>query len=311
MGKYVLTLEEQLDHLIADRNLIVENKTEALRTLERVGYYVLIAGYKEPFKNSTTKKYKDGTTFDDIVALYKFDENLREVVLKYILKTEIHLRSLISYYFTQKFGEEQEHYLSSENYTHNSEKRETVERLVDTLEGYAVRKEDYPQIVRCRKESGNVPLWVLVNALGFGTLAKMYSLLTDDLKCKISKHFNKVNERQLEQYLNVLTKFRNVCAHNERLFSFRSSSDIPDTSLHEKFKIKKKGEQYICGKRDLFAVVIALRYFLTDEDFAKFKSALKRVIAHCLNQLHSLSEPELLSFMGFPENWQKINSFKK
>lgn len=310
MSKYVLTLEEQLDHLISDRNLIVKNRQEALRTLERVGYYVLLSGYKEPFKNPTTNKYRNGTTFEDIVTLYKFDENLREVFLKYILKTEIHMRSLISYYFTQKFGEEQEHYLNPESYTRNPELHEQVKRLVDLLDSYT-KKEDYPRIASARMERGNVPLWVLVNALGFGTLAKMYSLLTDDLKCKIAKHFNKVNERQLGQYLNVLTKFRNVCAHNEQLYSFKTCSDIPDTSLHEALGISKKGEQYICGKRDLFSVVIALRYMLADEDFAKFKASLERIIMHCVNGLNSLSRHELYSYMGFPDNWEKTGSIKK
>ena len=68
-------------------------------------------------KNPTTRKYRDGTTFNDIVALYKFDENLRELFLKYILKIERNIRSLLSYYFTEKFGEKQECYLNKANFT--------------------------------------------------------------------------------------------------------------------------------------------------------------------------------------------------
>lgn len=70
-----------------------------------IGYFALIGGYKSPFKNPTTKKYRDGIVFDDIVALYKFDENLRELFLKYILWIERNIRSLLSYYFTEKFGD--------------------------------------------------------------------------------------------------------------------------------------------------------------------------------------------------------------
>ena len=38
--------------------------------LTQIGYFSLIGGYKTPFKKPTTQKYKDGTRFEDIVALY-------------------------------------------------------------------------------------------------------------------------------------------------------------------------------------------------------------------------------------------------
>ena len=59
--------------------------------------------------------------------------------------------------------------------------------------------------------------------------------------------------------MKILTLFRNVCAHNERLFSFRTRIDFPDTVLHAKVKIDKKGNQYLLGKRDLFGLTIAFR----------------------------------------------------
>ena len=37
---------------------------------------------------------------------------------------------------------------------------------------------------------------------------------TPNLQTKVSKNFDKINEKELLQYLQVLTKFRNVCAHN-------------------------------------------------------------------------------------------------
>jgi len=95
--------------------LTISDHDYAKKMLRQIGYFSLIGGYKTPFKNPTTKKYKDGTTLEDIIALYKFDENLRELFLKYILQIERHLRSLLSYYFTDKHGEQQIHYLNPAN----------------------------------------------------------------------------------------------------------------------------------------------------------------------------------------------------
>lgn len=117
MAKSFLTFQAQISFLEQDKNLLVENHTFAEAMLTQIGYFSLIGGYKTPFKNPTTQKYKDGTRFEDIVALYHFDENLRELFLKYILKVERHIRASLSYHFTEKHGESQAMYLNSANYS--------------------------------------------------------------------------------------------------------------------------------------------------------------------------------------------------
>ena len=46
-----------------------------------------------------TRKYKEGTTFEDLVALYEFDEKLRTLIFRYLCHFEQKMRSLISYHF--------------------------------------------------------------------------------------------------------------------------------------------------------------------------------------------------------------------
>lgn len=311
MSKLFLSFEAQIYHLEHNKNLTISNPDYAKRLLQQIGYFGLISGYKTPFKNPTTKKYKDGTTFEDIVALYKLDENLRELFLKYILQIERHMRSLLSYYFTDKHGEQQSHYLNPANYSVDPKHTAGVTKLISMLDDLANRNSDYPYINHQRTTYGNVPLWVLVSGMTFGSLSKFYSFTTQDLKVKVSKNFEKINEKQLEQYLTVITKFRNVCAHNERLYSYKTKNDIPDTPLHQKLSISKNGSQYIYGKRDLFALVIAFRYLLPDQDFKKFKISLSRILNHYLESTGSMTEADLYKYMGFPNNWKKISSYRK
>lgn len=310
MPKQFLSFEEQIEHLELHKNLTIPDKEYALSMLRQIGYFSLISGYKTPFKNPTTKNYRDGTTFEDIVALYRFDENLRELFLKYILQIERHLRSLLSYCFTDKHGELQIHYLNPANYIANPRYAADVRRLISTLDGLANHNSDYPYINHQRIQYGNVPLWVLLNGVTFGTLSKFYCCITQDLKAKVSKNFIGVNEKQLEQYLSVITKFRNVCAHNERLYSYQTRNDIPNTAIHSGLQIVKNGAQYQCGKRDLFAVVITFRYLLPAENFRKFKASLSRILTHYLKS-GAMSEADLYRYMGFPENWRKISSIPK
>ena len=311
MPKPFLSLEAQISYLENTKNLTISDHNYARRMLQQIGYFGLIGGYKTPFKNPTTKKYKDGTTFEDIVALYEFDEKLRELFLKYILKIERHLRSLLSYYFTEKHGESQTHYLNPANYSNKPNHLAGVARLISTLDNLANHNSDYSYINHQRTTYSNVPLWVLVSGITFGSLSKFYSFTTQDLQAKVSKNFDKVNESQLEKYLSVITKFRNVCAHNERLFSYQTRNDIPDTALHQKLGIQQVGSQDVCGKRDLFALVIAFRYLLPNDDFKEFKANLSRILKCYLESTSAMSEMELYQYMGFPSNWKNISTYKK
>lgn len=311
MAKQFLSFQAQIQYLQTDKNLVISDPAYAETVLKEIGYFGLIGGYKGPFKNPTTKKYKDGTQFEAIVNLYRFDENLRELFLKYILKIERHIRSLMSYYFTEKHGEQQSAYLSAANYNPSRHYTADINRLIAMLQKLATTNSDYPYINHQRVHHGNVPLWALFNAVSFGSLSKFYSFTTSDLQSKVAKNFDKVNQKQLEQYLSVITKFRNVCAHGERLFSYKTRNDIPNTVLHKKLGIPLNGTQYAMGKNDLFAVIIAFRYLLSNEDFKKFKASLIRILKHYLKSQGAMSEMDMYQYMGFPANWQKITQYKK
>ncbi len=306
MAQSFLTYEQQIDKLVNDKNLIIADKKYAEIALKQIGYFALIGGYKELFKNPTTKKYKDGTKFEDIVALYKFDENLRELFLKYILKIERHLRSVISYYFCEKYGEHQSFYLDENNFSIYPKYRADVKRLIGELDKLANHNSDYAYINHHRNTYNNVPLWVVFNGITFGTLSKFYTLMTQDLQFKVSREFNNLSEKQIGRILSVVTKFRNVCAHNERLFSYKTKNIIPNLSAHESLNIQQRGSTYDKGVRDLFAVAVVFKYFLRDDDFNKFKTSLANTIDHYIRNTDALSEDDILCAMGFPINWAQL-----
>ena len=105
MAKIFFTYEQQLNKLQQEKDLIIPDTDAAKLTLEKLSYYSLIGGYKELFKHTPSQKYIYGVTFDEIVAFYYFDEELRSLFMKYILHVERHIKSLLSYHFCEKYGE--------------------------------------------------------------------------------------------------------------------------------------------------------------------------------------------------------------
>ena len=250
------------------------------------------------------------SSFEDIYSLYQFDTSLRELVFKYLCEIECKIRQLVSYHFCSLHGEQQTAYLTPGNYNHTKKNAADITRLVQILSYQANKNTEHNYVVHQRKVYHNVPLWVLTNTLTYGQISRFYALLPFQLQSGISKDFPGVNEKNLERYLKILTLFRNVCAHNERLYSFRTQIDFPDTMLHQKLNIPKKGNQYLSGKRDLFGLVIAFRYLLPKQDFLEFKHALISIINKYIKNSGQISESSLLDIMGFPANWKDITRYR-
>ena len=305
--KPFLNYEEQINNLVERKGMIITDRKFAISKLEDISYFALIDGYKNLFYNPMTRKYREGTKFEDIVALYEVDEKLRALIFQYLCRFEQKMRSLISYHFCDTYSERQEDYLDSSHYNNIKANKKKIAGLIAILEREANKSMEHAYVVYQRKTYGNVPMWVIMKTLTFGQISKMYSFLTNSMKTKISIHFAHVSEKELIQYMKVLTLYRNVCAHNERLFSYKSRFDIPDTILHKEMEIPRKGNQYECGKNDLFSVIIAFRMLLTKEDFTEFEKSLNQVINQYIDQVGKISKDIFLKEMGFPENWENIN----
>lgn len=311
MAKPFLTYPQQLNNLTARKGLIINDASMAETALHQVGYFSLIGGYKTPFINPMTRIYKPGTSFDDVLALYEFDKDLRHLVFKYICEIESNIRQLCSYSFCQKYGENQSTYLSANSFNVTKKTYKHIQKLIQMLDYQANINTDHKYIVHQRKTYQNVPLWVVMNTLTFGQLAHFYSFLPSSIQVVVSKDFANVNERELERYLDILTLFRNVCAHNERLYNFRiNSREFPDKTLHNKLNIPKINNTYTQGKKDLFSLVIAFRYLLPANSFVAFKKDLSKIINSYHKKSSAIGQNDLLSIMGFPTNWNNITRYK-
>jgi abortive infection bacteriophage resistance protein len=299
-----------MNNLIQNKGLIVSDPSLAMKKLGETRYYALIDGYKSLFYDYTTRTYLSGTTFEDIVNLYEFDEELRLLMFKYICRVEQKIRSQISYYFCDKYSSNQNDYLNPANYNQSKKNRTGITKLIQILDYTANRDTFHDYIVYQRKTYHNVPLWTVVNALTIGQISKMYSFMQNDIQSKISHCYEAVNEREFTQFMKIITDFRNVCAHNERLFLHKAHTDIPNTALHTKLNIPLTGTSYSFGKNDLFALIIALRYMLSKEDFKAFFKQLKKMIASYEAKSSPENTDNLLSAMGFCTTWKSILKFK-
>ncbi|MDA3939176.1 MAG: Abi family protein [Spirochaetia bacterium] len=99
--KKYLSFEEQADLLIS-RGLECE-PIELIKKLESVNYYRL-SGYLFPFRQKNSDNYYPGTKLSVVWDRYRFDRQLRFLVLDGIERIEVALKTDIAYEFSRQYG---------------------------------------------------------------------------------------------------------------------------------------------------------------------------------------------------------------
>lgn len=279
-----------------------DSKSFAKKKLQRIGYYNLINGYGSLFLEEKDK-FKSGTTVKEIYNLYLFDQKLREIFLHNILPFEANIKSLIAYHFPQEHPET--HYLTYENFdTTRRDSSKNITALIAEIQRQISSRVSDPSIEHYLNTYGYLPLWVLNNILTLGTISKFYSLIKQNERQTISKIFH-LSDNELESILTYVSSVRNFSAHGNRLFCYRSKRPLCNTRLHSQMGIERNlSGEYICGKRDLFAVMICLKLTLAKKEFRRLVKDVDIAIKNLSSRKNVLSPDELLSTLGFPVDWK-------
>ncbi len=212
---------ELLEYIIS-KGVSVKNKEEALSKIKTYSYYSIINTYKDVFKN-VNNEYKKNVSFDEIYALFEFDKNLRSIFLKYLLEIEMILKSLLAETLSSRYGIKE--YLIKENFD-NTVNETTITESIDVIEE-EINKQNgkHEAVTHYINEYGFVPPYVLTKILTLGELSRLYIMLKQSDRQNISKIF-KLSDKVLKQIIINMTMIRNICAHNDRLFSFHSKFRI-------------------------------------------------------------------------------------
>lgn len=97
-----MTIEEQVENL-KKIGLIVEDEEYAKKILNDISYFRLIKAYSLNLK-PRNGNYIGQVTFRQIVDLYLFNANFRQVIFPEIEKVEINVRCRIANYFAEQYG---------------------------------------------------------------------------------------------------------------------------------------------------------------------------------------------------------------
>lgn len=304
-NKVFRNLDEQIEILRA-KGLIINDIEKTKMILLKENYF-FVSGYRHLFmKDGKDKYFIDGTTFEELYSTFVFDRNIRNIFFKNILIIENNVKSLISYQMSKKYGFKEKDYLNIKNFTEDTLKIRQVHDVLDKVKRQIrVNGRKHTATIHYITNYGYIPLWILVKVLSFGLMTEFYNILKVNDQVEIASIYN-LDTNVFSNYLTILSNYRNLCAHEDMLYDYRTRKLIYDTIYHEKLRIPKEDNEYIYGKNDLFSLVIILKELLSNEQFRDLMSELSYEIDIISGKVSVISIESVLKKIGFPENWRDI-----
>ncbi len=282
---------EELIEYLSSKGVMVSNKKDALEKIEKYTYYSIVNTYKNVFKNENGD-YLDNVSFDDIYALFEFDKNLKNIILKYCLEIETVIKSIMANQISRVYGIQNYLEISNLDVSINADIKENLLKKINNE-----IKKDYnvhTAVTHYIDKYGFVPPFVLVKILTFGVASSYYGLLKQSDRQAVAKYF-KISDKLLKQILKNLTTIRNITAHSDRLYNYTSK-------FYLSFKLID--ENYIKSDNitNLYMVVRCMEKLLTKEQYEDLYNSICEEVVKLGEKLKSIEVSKITKIMGFPMN---------
>ncbi|HDC9282333.1 TPA: Abi family protein [Staphylococcus aureus] len=346
--KRYTTLLKRIDTLKNERSLNIDlTNPEDRRILHSYNHYNLINAYKDNFIDNTVdyEKYLPSSTLDEFEALYKFDKNLRKIISDNILDIEETIKHLItqsfyeyfylqckndssSHYNIEKLHKEDE-YLKPLYYDISNLQILRTKKILNRADIHAefesevrkkINKSKFKsQYLRQYTKKGYFPMWVTMNVLTLGNIVNMYDILKHDVKIKMLTRLGLItnpndinnNTRLIQDFsdmLKLLNIFRNLCAHNERLYNFLLPKDkIVDNRFMNIHKIVPKHYNPTTTnflKRSIFICLFIISLFKTQGERTSFIRDIKLEFKKLDKVLRTIKTSNIKFKMNLAFDWE-------
>lgn len=224
--KQATTYDEQI-RILRSRGVVISDVAKAKEYLADIGYYRL-GFYMHPFEityplldSRRNHDVRSGTNIEDVVALYYFDLDLRNILNRYLSRIEVAIRTTIIYELSNK-------YVADPNWFVNP--AVVSAQFIADFPGtayHAIRKRPTIKRHHLKYLGQYAPAWKTMEYMTLGNLEVLYdSLVLDIDKRIISTHFGEPATATFKTYMSAIREVRNACAHGNVLYGMTLTSGI-------------------------------------------------------------------------------------
>ena len=181
--KHLISLTDQIN-LLKQRGMAFRDEPKALHLLQNISYYRL-SGYWYPLLADKQQHIiKPGSTFESAYSIYKFDSELRKLIIAEIEKIEVAVRTQTAYILSSQYGA---YWFEDSSLFSNPVRHAKLLSKID--EEYSRSDEEFIKAFKAKYSNHFPPSWITMEITSFGTLSILYeNLLPGKIKRSIAAY---------------------------------------------------------------------------------------------------------------------------
>ncbi|MGP5115084.1 Abi family protein [Corynebacterium casei] len=332
-NKPFLDIESQLNRL-RERGMIFADQERAYRELQAIGYYRL-SGYWYPFRKwpeevggTRPSDFVEGTTLDEVLEIYRFDERLRAEVLHAISQIEVAIRFRIGHLlgrrgpFAHNDGaqlepdwiQEKPRESNNPNCSASCEWCESDHEqwMRKQAQNESISSEAF--IAHFNSHYGKpLPVWTATETMTLGHLNRLFNAMTQRDRQQIAVDFDVYQEdgngdaHAFSSWLEHLRQTRNYCAHHARLWNRNHTAPLsaPDAVKEmnhlQGAKVTNAGAHSASRAASrVYGTLVLIAYLLARIDYSN--ETRNKILTLVMD--FAGERPDRLESMGFPDGWE-------
>jgi len=284
------SIDEQIA-ILRSRGLQINDETAAVEFLRRNNYY-RVSGYSLTLRKHDV--FSKTAELQNLIDIYEFDHALRHILLKYIERIEVAMKSVYAYEFAKIHGPTG--YLNAKFFTDVDKHRQIIDKAEAQKSSRLPHEAYLKHFVQELKQE--VPLWAYVDLFTISDISFFYQISEPAIKDAVARSLGITRQGAylLGRFMHSMTIIRNLCAHGSRLYN-RMFEQKPKLSKKELSLLRKKPDGSV-DNAHLFSFILIMRRLLKPEEFLWLKDEMR-----CLSeQIPFVS----LAYYGFPSQWQNL-----
>lgn len=219
------SIQEQIE-LLKQRGMIIKDEDFACLHLRNISYYRLKGYWWDMQQDKVNHVFQTGSRFEDVIARYSFDKELRLILFDAIETIEIALRTKMIYHLSQSYGGL--YYTDNTLFDNEALHQQHLEDLMNEfMRSSEVFIKEYKhkygvwEDKKCVSLTQQPDAWIIFEVATFGTLSKIYKNLKHHIpeKARIANEFGLNLHNELSSWLEAISYLRNIVAHHSRLWS--------------------------------------------------------------------------------------------
>jgi len=274
--------------LLKSRGMKFADENKALHLLENISYHRFSNYWYPLLADKQNHIFKADVTFEVAFNLYRFDRELRQLMISELEKIEVAVRTKMAYLLSVTHGA---FWIDNQSLFANPAIHQAT--LAKISEELSRSDDDVIASFQAQYSNPYPPSYMLLEITSFGTLLRLYNnLLPGRLKKDLAAAFG-LTDSVFASWLHSIVSIRNTCAHHERLWN-RKLRILP--LFPKKTQNTWVMDKTVCNNRLYYAFSMIIYFLNTVNPQHRFKQKL--------NDLFEKYPNVDKRAMGFPAGWQ-------